>query len=112
MQEKGGRITLGSSQSKGWCRFEIADTGPGIPKEIRSKIFDPFFTTRQIGEAKGLGLSTSFGIVAAHQGKICFESQENVGTTFVVELPVVGSPDANLVDGSPRQPFATLVPVN
>ena len=112
MQEKGGRITLSSSQSKGWCRFEIADTGPGIPKEIRSKIFDPFFTTRQIGEAKGLGLSTSFGIVAAHQGKICFESQENVGTTFVVELPVVGSPDANLVDGSPRQPFATLVPVS
>lgn len=111
MQEKGGKITLRSSHSKGMGRFEIADTGPGIPKEIRSKIFDPFFTTRQIGEAKGLGLSTSFGIVAAHQGKICFESQENVGTAFVVELPIVGSPDALLVEDSLRQPSPALVPV-
>ncbi len=93
MHNSGGKIIISSSCGESWCRFEIADTGPGIPAEIQSKIFDPFFTTRQIGEGKGLGLSTSFGIVTAHQGKISFVTQENAGTTFVVELPLnpVGS---------------------
>jgi|GEM_PF-5542187 len=91
MQGSGGKITITSTWRENWCRFEIADTGPGIPAEIRSKIFDPFFTTRQIGEGKGLGLSTAFGIISAHQGKISFETQFGVGTTFSVELPVQAS---------------------
>lgn len=91
MQDSGGKISISSSFSNGWCKFEIIDSGPGIPAEIRSKIFDPFFTTRQMGDGKGLGLSTSYGIVAAHQGKLSFESKENVGTAFTIELPVVAA---------------------
>lgn len=96
MQGSGGKITISSSWQDNWCRFEIADTGPGIPAEIGSKIFDPFFTTRQIGEGKGLGLSTAFGIVSAHQGKISFETRFGAGTTFRVELPVQASPQDGL----------------
>ena len=107
LQQKGGEITVTTSHSEGWCKFEIEDTGPGIPVDIRSKIFDPFFTTRQFGEGKGLGLSTSFGIVSAHQGKLYLRTQVGVGTTFVLELPVAGPSDAPFV---PPLPQSSVVP--
>ena len=65
----------------------IRDTGTGIPKEIQGKIFDPFFTTKAPRGA-GLGLSVSYGIIERHGGKIDFESELGVGTTFRVYLPL------------------------
>lgn len=66
----------------------ISDTGCGIAPEYLDKIFDPFFTTKPVGEGTGLGLSTSFGIVARHGGAIKVESQPGQGTTFAITLPV------------------------
>ena len=67
---------------------EIRDSGCGIPGKNLSKIFDPFFTTKDVGEGTGLGLATCFGIVNAYGGGIRVESQENVGSKFIVSLPV------------------------
>ncbi len=65
----------------------IADTGPGMPEEIRKKIFDPFFTTKAVGKGTGLGLSTSYGIVEKLGGQITVESEIDKGTTFHITLP-------------------------
>ncbi len=64
----------------------ITDTGQGIKKEYVSKIFDPFFTTKDSGS--GLGLSISYKIVEAHSGNIVVSSEEEKGSTFVIELPI------------------------
>ncbi|MBM4287732.1 MAG: two-component sensor histidine kinase [Deltaproteobacteria bacterium] len=68
--------------------IEIADNGPGIPKEVLSKIFDPFFTTKEVGQGTGLGLSISYGIIEKLGGNIKVASEPDQGTTFTIILPV------------------------
>ncbi len=75
--------------------LEVADTGPGIPSEIRQRIFEPFFTTKPEGQGTGLGLSLCRGIVEAHGGAIRVETEPGRGATFIVELPVVAPPAAD-----------------
>ena len=67
----------------------IADNGVGMDEQTRQRIFEPFFTTKEIGEGTGLGLATVYAILEAHQGWIDCQSQEGIGTTFLVYLPVV-----------------------
>jgi signal transduction histidine kinase len=67
---------------------EIADTGPGVPEEIRNRIFEPFFTTKPVGEGTGLGLDISYRIVVKrHHGDLRVVSRPG-DTRFQVRLPV------------------------
>lgn len=66
---------------------EIADNGPGIPKEIQPRIYEPFFTTKDVGQGTGLGLETVYHIVTQeHQGEIRLESEPG-NTRFRIYLP-------------------------
>lgn len=62
----------------------IKDNGRGIPREYLSRLFDPFFTLKKNG--MGLGLTASFSIIQSHKAKIDVESDENVGTTFLISF--------------------------
>lgn len=68
--------------------IEIADQGPGIAPEDRSKIFEPFFTTKPTGDGSGLGLSVVHGIVKSHKGKITTFDNEPTGTVFQIQFPL------------------------
>lgn len=83
------RVAIARSGSN--IRVSITDQGPGIPPEFHSRIFQKFAqadssATRQKG-GTGLGLSISKAVVERHGGKIGFETEANVGTTFFFELP-------------------------
>ena len=84
----GGRleVSLGSIDGDA-LRLRIADTGKGIPSQLRERIFDPFFTTKDQAGRVGLGLSVSHSIVEAHRGKILVESEEGAGAAITVLLP-------------------------
>jgi signal transduction histidine kinase len=90
----GGTLTLRTAESEDGAevRFEVADTGVGIPPENRHRIFEPFFTTKQIGKGTGLGLAVAYGIVKMHGGRIEVTSntdptQGPTGSVFTVTLP-------------------------
>ncbi|MDJ0784433.1 MAG: response regulator [Desulfosarcinaceae bacterium] len=69
--------------------IEVRDTGRGIDPTNRPLIFEPFFTTKQEGAGVGLGLSTSFGIIERHRGRLSVEESGPEGTTFRIWLPVM-----------------------
>ncbi len=83
---EGGRLTVGLRRRGEMAEVSVADTGPGIALEDRSKIFQLFFTRRPGGT--GMGLATSFRIVQLHNGSIDFSSEVGSGTTFRIELPL------------------------
>ena len=82
----GGELRLECSTAGDTAEIRIADTGPGIPPELRDKIFRLYFTTKQGGS--GIGLAMTFRIVQLHDGTIDFSSEPGKGTTFVIRLPI------------------------
>jgi PAS domain S-box-containing protein len=74
--------------------FTVADSGAGIPREIRDKVFDPFFTTKEPGKGAGLGLSSTLAIVNNHNGFILCESEKGKGAAFRIFLPANPPPAA------------------
>jgi signal transduction histidine kinase len=86
---KKGRIRVRTSLEKDDVLISIADTGSGIPEDIRDKIFDPFFTTKEIGRGTGQGLAIARSVVVErHGGTLTFASEVGKGTTFYVRLPL------------------------
>ena len=88
----GGRITISLKTNKKTVKFQIKDTGIGIPKKQQERIFTKFFrganAIRMETEGSGLGLFITKNIIEAHGGKIWFESEEGKGTTFFFTLPL------------------------
>jgi two-component system nitrogen regulation sensor histidine kinase NtrY len=84
--KKEGIITLKIDVENNRCKIAITDNGKGIPLERQNKVFVPYFTTKSTGT--GIGLSITKQIVENHNGIIYFESHENEGTTFYIELSI------------------------
>jgi PAS domain S-box-containing protein len=84
-----GLITVTTTHNQGFVEVSITDTGTGIPKDAQDSVFNPFFTTKDVGRGTGQGLAIAQDIVVVkHQGKLFFETEEGVGTRFVMRLPL------------------------
>jgi PAS domain S-box-containing protein len=84
-----GTITISTRQEGKWAKIAVADTGAGIPVNIRSRVFEPFFTTKAVGKGSGQGLALAHSVIVnRHQGQLWFESEIGQGTTFFIRLPL------------------------
>ncbi len=87
---EGGAVTVAARQLPDRLRFEIKDSGPGIPLEYQREVFQKFFRIPGgVSGAAGLGLSIAKEIVEAHGGEIGVESEPGSGATFYFLLPLL-----------------------
>jgi two-component system, NtrC family, sensor histidine kinase AtoS len=91
MSDTGGSIAIKvrqivAGEERRYVQVDVADNGPGIPKELQERIFQPFFTTKPNGT--GLGLAITKRIITAHKGNIQVSSFPG-GTVFHVLLPAM-----------------------
>lgn len=87
---KKGIIHFNTYHDSNYVYCEIGDNGEGIAKVKLPKIYNPFYTTKPVGEGTGLGLSIVYDIIVnKHQGTIDVVSEEGIGTTFIIKLPIV-----------------------
>lgn len=86
----GGEITIDITKKANTVLIAIKDTGIGIPKKYHANLFDRFNTARRPGlkgqPSVGLGMFIVKTIIDWHKGKLWFNSEENFGTTFYIEL--------------------------
>jgi len=91
----GGRVELSVAAAADGALIEVVDTGIGIAPAEQARLFERFYrtsaATREAIPGTGLGLAISRMIVAAHGGRIWFESEEGRGSTFRVALPLAGA---------------------
>jgi signal transduction histidine kinase len=87
-------IAAVSLAKEGAVAIDVRDTGNGIAPADRPLIFEPFFTTKSEGAGVGLGLSTTFGIVQRHRGRLSIEETGPEGTTIRIWLPCEKGADA------------------
>jgi signal transduction histidine kinase len=83
-----GTLTLRTAVEGDCAVVEIADTGPGIPEEVRHRVFEPFFTTKPVGQGTGLGLDVSWRIVVKRHGGDLRVTSAPGDTRFQVLLPL------------------------
>jgi two-component system NtrC family sensor kinase len=97
-----GRIRIQTRNEGTHVVVRVSDTGSGIPERIRARVFEPFFTTKPVGKGSGQGLAIAYSVIVdKHRGTIAFETQEGVGTSFIVHLPLSMEPPKD----SRRGPF-------
>jgi PAS domain S-box-containing protein len=84
-----GKITVTTTKVGEFAEIRIADSGTGIPEQVRNRIFEPFFTTKEVGRGTGQGLAIARSVVVEkHGGTIHFETEIGRGTTFIIQLPL------------------------
>ncbi len=98
----GGSIEIGVKAQDGIVRFEVADSGAGIPAEYRQQVFGKFVRLpNSVGGGTGLGLSIAKQIVDAHGGKIGVDASVSGGAMFWFTLPTAA------LEAEPLVPVAT-----
>jgi signal transduction histidine kinase len=85
----GGEVRLEAHVADGRVELAVADSGPGVPPDLRDRVFEPFFTTRPRGT--GLGLAVARQIVEAHGGQIAVADGPEGGARFTIRLPAAGA---------------------
>jgi two-component system cell cycle sensor histidine kinase/response regulator CckA len=85
--ENDGNLLQPDTPPGEYTLLTVSDTGCGMDQQTLMQIFDPFFTTKGQTSGTGLGLSTVYGIVKSHEGRIVCDSQPGRGATFRIYLP-------------------------
>jgi len=85
---KDGYVDIKVTVEEGFIRIRVSDTGVGIPEKDIDRVKEKFFKSNKTVRGSGIGLAVADEILKQHKGLLFLESQENVGTTVTIVLPV------------------------
>ena len=80
------KIAAGGDHARPTFTIAIADTGSGIPANVRDRVLDPFFTTKPVGQGTGLGLSIAYSIIKKHEGTLELRDAPGGGTLATMTI--------------------------
>ena len=105
---QGGSLAVRARREGQNLILEVADSGSGMPAEVKRHIFEPFFTTKPAGKGTGLGLSICKEIARAFKGRIDVESEPGKGSAFAATFPAEpwSEPAAEAVQSAATPPAA------
>jgi signal transduction histidine kinase/membrane protein implicated in regulation of membrane protease activity len=86
-ERSGGAVRVHARSNGDRVDIVIDDDGPGIPEAVSARLFEPFATTKPPGQGTGLGLYTSYMLVASMQGSLTLDDRPEGGARAVVSLP-------------------------
>jgi len=105
--DKGGHVWVRTRPEARSVRIEVADDGPGIPRDALARIFTPFFTTKAVGKGMGLGLTITRQVIKQHGGTLEVDSTPGQGTTFTIRIPLASEIGLDDGEGSALEQAAT-----
>lgn len=83
-----GTIWISSGAEGNAFVISVADSGRGIPEDLRERVLEPFFTTKPVGEGTGLGLSITHSIAQRHAGTLELSARDGGGTIVSIRFPI------------------------
>ncbi len=86
IEKDSGKVIVGTYKEEDYLCIYIEDNGVGMTEEQKKTLFDPFSTSKKKGV--GLGLTDTLATISEHNGQIEVESEEGLGSTFTILLPV------------------------
>ena len=89
IRDRGGTISVAAMEAEGLISVVISDDGCGIPAEHLPNVKKKFYKANQTIRGSGIGLALADEIMRLHNGSLTIESQENVGTTVTITIPVL-----------------------
>ncbi len=101
---EGGTVTVSASGGDGYIHVTVADTGCGIPAEHLPNVKKKFYKANQLVRGSGIGLAVADEITTMHGGTLEIESEEGVGTSVAIVLPLCGTLEAEpeLIENTPE----------
>ncbi len=94
--EHGQTVNIMGRRENNSAVIVVHDQGTGINQNDQQHIFEPFFTTKAVGQGTGLGLPLVYSLVTQHGGRISFDSDPQLGTSFEIRIPLITGEHTNM----------------